>query len=205
MKNLPLILSIVLLVAVGVLYVLHFSGSAGAGNSSTGFSSEATGKIAFVRTDSLMKNLEFVKVNQKQFQEKGEKLNQEYRNRAVGLQSEIENYQRSRGNLTISQDRALAEDLTKKQQNLQMYEQTLTQDMMDEESKMTKDIYDQLTQFLKKYSEEKGIDAVIKYDPSSDMLYGTPALDITQDVVKGLNAQHTNGAATGKQDSTVVK
>ncbi len=207
MKNISIILNIVLLVAVGVLYFLHFSGSSG--SSSTGFSSSGSidSKIAFVRTDSLMKNYEYVKTGQKQFQDKGEKLNSEYRNRAMGLQGEIDNYQRSRGNLTISQDRALAEDLTKKQQNLQMYQQSLQQDMMEEEAKMTQEIYDRLTSFLKKYSDEKGIEVIIKFDPSSDMLYGTPGLDVTQDVVAGLNSEYTNEKAgvTPKADSTKTK
>jgi outer membrane protein len=208
MKNISIILNIVLFVAVGVLYFFHFSGSGrsvAAGLSSSGSSIDS--KIAYIRTDSLMLNYEFVKTGQKQFQEKGEKLNQEYRNRAIGLQGEIDNYQRSRGNLTISQDRALAEDLTKKQQNLQLYQQSLQQDMMEEESKMTQEIYDRLTSFLKKYSEEKGIEVVIKFDPTSDMLYGNIGLDVTKDVVNGLNAEYKaeQSGGKGKADSTVVK
>lgn len=208
MKNISLILNIVLLVAVGVLYFLHFKGSGS--SSSSGFSSSGSAidsKIAYIRTDSLMMNYEFVKTGQKQFQDKGEKLNQEYRNRALGLQGEIDNYQRSRGNLTISQDRALQEDLTKKQQNLQLYQQSLQQDMMEEESKMTQEIYDRLTSYLKKYSEEKGIEVVIKFDPTSDMLYGNAGLDVTKDVVTGLNDEYNIEKAGGKvkADSTGAK
>lgn len=208
MKNISIILNIVLLVAVGVLYFLHFKGNGS--SASSGFSSSGSAidsKIAYIRTDSLMMNYEFVKAGQKQFQDKGEKLNQEYRNRALGLQGEIDNYQRSRGNLTISQDRALQEDLTKKQQNLQLYQQSLQQDMMEEESKMTQEIYDRLTSYLKKYSEEKGIEVIIKFDPTSDMLYGNAGLDVTKDVVTGLNEEYKIEMAGGnvKADSTVAK
>ena len=66
---------------------------------------------------------------------KTKKIEQEYRNRAQGLQNEITAYQRNVTNMTLGQVKAVEEDLGKKQQNLQMYQQSLSQQLMEEEAK----------------------------------------------------------------------
>jgi outer membrane protein len=63
-------------------------------------------------------------------------MDQDYRNRAMGLQNEIAAYQRNVSNMTLGQVKAVEEDLGKKQQNLQMYQQSLSQQLMEEEAKV---------------------------------------------------------------------
>lgn len=207
MKNLPLILSIVLLIAVGVLFYLHFSGNRSQGPSmgSSASSVPSNIKIAYITSDSILKHYEYLEVNRKILEEKGQKLEQELQNRAQGLQNEISNYQRSVNNLTLSQAKALEEDLGKKQQNLQLYQQSLGQQMEAEQAKLSKELYDRITTFLKKYGADNGLQLVLKYDPSSDILYGGEALDITKDVLNGLNEQYKEEKKGVKADSTAAK
>ncbi|HEY8937251.1 MAG TPA: OmpH family outer membrane protein [Cyclobacteriaceae bacterium] len=206
MKNLSIILNIVLLVAVGVLYFLHFSGKKSAGGSTT--SSVAVGDltVAYFNSDSVLKHYDYLEVNRKTLEEKSQKLEAELRNRAQGLQNEIANYQRNVNNLTFTQQKALEEDLGKKQQNLQLYEQSLNQQMNDEQAKLSKALYDRITAFLKGYGAEKGLQVVLKYDATSDVFYGNPGLDITNDVITGLNDAYKNEKTSGvKADSTATK
>ncbi|HEY0654870.1 MAG TPA: OmpH family outer membrane protein [Chryseosolibacter sp.] len=189
MKNLSLILNIVLLVAVGVLYYLHFASPKSA-NSTGSTANEAMLsdlKIAYINADTVLKYYDYLKVNQEQLEAKTQKMDADFRNRAQGLQNEINAYQRSVNSMTIGQVKATEENLAKKQQNLQLYQQTLQQQLMQDEANLRKQLYDRITAFLKTYSAEKGLQVVLKYDPSSDMLYGGNALDISQDVIKGLN------------------
>lgn len=205
MKNLSLILNIILLIAVAVLFYLHFAGKSP--SVSSGSSSVPTDiKIAYITSDSVLKHYAYLDVNRKILEGKSKKLGQELQNRAQGLQNEIANYQRSANNLTLSQAKALEEDLGKKQQNLQMYQQSLEQQMAGEEAKLNKELYDRITNFLKKYGKEKGLQVVLKYDVSSDVLYGVEGLDITNDVLKGLNDAYEEESSTGtKPDSTLTK
>ncbi|MCI0751422.1 MAG: OmpH family outer membrane protein [Flammeovirgaceae bacterium] len=206
MKNLSLILNGILLVAVGVLFYLHFSGNDADASTPGSNSLPSDIKVAYVNADSLVKHYEYVKDNRVTLEAKGKKLEQDYRNRAQGLQNEISNYQRNVSNLTIGQARAVEEDLAKKQQNLQLYEQSLTQELMNDEGKMKEELYNRVTSYLKKYGEEKGLHAVLKLDPSSDLLYGNSVLDITTDVLAGLNeAYKTEKNAPAQADSTAVK
>jgi outer membrane protein len=176
-------------VAVGVLYYLHFAGSkTGSTTGSTANDAMLSDlKIAYINSDTVLKYYDYLKVNKQQLEAKTEKLGQDFRNRAQGLQNEVNAYQRNVNSMTIGQVRATEEDLQKKQQNLQMYQQTLQQQLMQEEAQLQKQLYDRITAFLKTYSAEKGLQVVLKYDPTSDMLYGGNALDISQDVITGLN------------------
>jgi outer membrane protein len=201
MKNLSLILNIVLLVAVGVLYYLHFSGNKP--HTASGSSVSPTDlKIAYINSDTVLKYYEYLDVNRKVLEGKTQKLEQEFRNRAQGLQNEIANYQRTVNNLTLSQVKALEEDLGKKQQNLQLYQQSLGQQLAEEEAKLNRELYDRITAYLKIYGKDNDLQVVFKYDPSSDVLYGGESLDITEDVVKGLNESYkaeTAGTETNSE------
>jgi len=205
MKNLSLILSSVLLVAVAVLYYLHFSSGS---SRSTSSASVPVGElsIAYINSDSVLKNFDFLKDNMVVLEAKKKKMDADYRNRAQSLQNEIGAYQRNQSTLTIGQARALEEDLTKKQQNLQMYEQSLGQEFMTEQNKLNKELYERITGFLKKYGKENGLQVVLKFDSSSDMLFGVEGLDITEVVVKGLNEAYQAEKEGGvKADSTSTK
>lgn len=208
MKNLSLILNAVLLVAVVILYVLYFSGSGKVqSKSSVSDTSAVNLKVAYINSDSVLKYYDYLKVNRDQLEAKTKKMDQDLRNRTVGLQNEITAYQRNVSGMTLGQARAAEEDLGKKQQNLQLYQQSLQQQLMQEEAKLNKELYDRITGFLKKYGQEKGLQVVLKFDPTSDVLYGGESLDITQDVIKGLNEayQTEKTSPATKPDSASAK
>ena len=201
MKNISLALNAVLLVAVGVLYYFQFSGSkSGSPSESMG----APSKIAFINSDTVLKYYEFTKVNVGKLEEKGKRIEQDLKNRAISLQGEIENYQRTRNSLTIGQAQAIEEDLGKKQQNFQMYQQSAAQQMDEDQNKMSLELYQKVTQFLDKYGKEKGLQFVLKFNPSSDLLFASDSLDISKSVIEGLNASYKNETAV-KSDSVTNK
>lgn len=205
MKNLSLILNIVLLVAVAVLFYLHFKP---AGESSTSGTSVTAGdlKVAYINSDTVLKYYEYLKTQKSQLEAKTQKMESEFRNRAMGLQNEIAAYQRNVSSMTLGQVKATEEDLTKKQQNLQLYQQSLSQQLMDEEAKLNKELYDRVTAFLKKYGTEKSLQLVLKRDQASDVLWATDMLDVSQDVIKGLNDEYATEKSGGvKADSTATR
>ena len=207
MKNLSLSLNAVLAVAVAVLFYLHFSKSHAA-TSSEGPLLKGTLSIAYINSDSVLKNYEYSKVTRDKLEAKGKKLDQDLTNRAQAFQNDYEAYQRNIGSLTIGQAKALEEDLQKKQQNLQLYQQTLAQEMGAEQDKVNLELYNRITSFLKKYGEEKGLHIVFKFNSASDVLYGANALDITSDVVARLNEDYKTEKANppaAKKDTTSKK
>ncbi|HMP99457.1 MAG TPA: OmpH family outer membrane protein [Cyclobacteriaceae bacterium] len=190
MKNLSLILNLVLLAAVSVLFYLHFGARSVVTDKKEVAEIAASTvqyQMAFINSDSVLRNYDYFNTIRKQLEDKTRKYDQEFRNRAQGLQNEMTNYQRNAQNLTIGQARAVEEDLMKKEQNLRLYQESLTQDLMAEEAKMNQELYKRITDFLKEFGQERGLQIVFKYDTSSDVLYAGEGLDITNEVIAGLN------------------
>ena len=202
MKNISLAINAILLVAVAVLYYLHFSGPKSP--ASTAAANMGDLKMAYISSDTLLKYYDYFKVNRDKLQAKGLRLDQDLKSRAQGLQNEFETYQRNASNLTMGQARAVEEDLGKKRQNLQLYQESLSQEIQVDQEKMTKDLYDRVTAYLKKYGQEQGLEVVLKFDAASDLLYGDDRLDISKDVVKGLNDLYKTeqSSVPSKKDST---
>lgn len=198
MKNLSLILNVVLLVAVSILYFLHFSGTSGSKPENGAAPTDL--KIAYINSDTVLKHYEYLDAAQSKFEEKGKKLEQEMKGRAQTLQSEIESYQRNMNNMTIGQARAVEEDLGKKQQNFELYRERISQELMVEQDKINKELYDQVTDYLKEYGAAHGLDLVLKFSNTSDVLYGAQPLDISKEVIEGLNEAYRKEA--GKLKTT---
>ena len=157
--------------------------------------------LAYVNSDSLAaKYLYFEEVNGK-LEEKKAKYEKEFANRATGLQRQIEDFQKTANNMTIAQARAIEEDLTRKQQNLQQYQQTLTQDLLKEESKLNRELYEAVAKYLENYGSENGLDFIFKHSTGGEIWYGNSALDITEPIIEGLNAQYNSGELTIENSS----
>jgi len=185
MKNISLVLNAALALAVIVLYYLHFSGAKTSGAASGG--SAANLSMAYVNADTVLKYYDYSKAGRDKLEAKSRQLDQDLNARAASLQGEFESYQRSVSSMTIGQARAVEEDLTKKRNNLQMYQENLSQQMMMEQEKMNRELYENVTAYLKKYSQEKGVQIIFKYNVASDVLFASDSLDISKEVIKGLN------------------
>jgi outer membrane protein len=204
MKNLSLALNAVLLVAVGILYYLHFSGSSEANNPKLTVATP-TG-VAYINTDSVLKYYEYTKVNNKKLQDKAERLQSDLKTRAAALQGEINDYQRNINSLTRGQIQSVEEGLARKEQNFRMAQQSAEQTILEEQQNLSLEMYGKITEFLKKYGQQNGLQIVIKRDQSSDLWYGDETLDITKQVIEGLNAAFkAEGQAPAKADSTAKK
>jgi outer membrane protein len=204
MKNASLILNAVLLVAVVVLFILHFTQKPSGSVSSENFTPSNV-KVAYVNQDTLFKYYDFVKVNRDRLEKQAKTLSDQLANRQASLQREVQAYQSGVGNLTIGQARALEEDLQKKGQNLQMFEQSLQQQLMDDQAQVAEQIHSKLSDYLKGYGKERGIAVVVRYDRQSDVLYAGDSLDITKDVIKGLNDAWKVESTKTPSDTTKAK
>lgn len=207
MKNLSLVLNIVLFVAVGVLFYLHFSERPV--ETQVQSSLEGTPKskavIAYINSDSLLNNYEFSKEIQDKLKKLEEKYQAEFANRAKGLENEVANFQQNAGSMTQNQARALEEDLMRKRNNLMQYQENLGQKLMQEQAKYNEELYENVATFLKNYGQKENLDVVLTYTKGSGVLYASDSLDITKVVIAGLNEKHKEKSATAEDKGKEVK
>jgi outer membrane protein len=108
-------------------------------------------------------------------------------------------YQRSvsKYNLEVSGlskvQRSEREELLKKQEyNIRQYMSALDQKAQEEDDRMTQGVLNQINSYVKEYGEGKGYDVILGLTLHGNVLYGKEAIDITDEVLKGLNDSFKN-------------
>ena len=194
MKNLSVILNVILIVAVAFLfYKVFVTTETQVENLDSSTASNVSFddvSIAYVNSDSLLANYKLTEEINQKLEEKQKKFEKEYQSRAEGLQSEINDFQRTAANLTMAQGKALEESLMKKQQNLMRYQESLGLQLRQEEAKLNEDLYKRVSEFLKGYGKKNDLQLVLTYSRNSGVLYANEGLDISAEVIEGLNAEY---------------
>ncbi|MEO6849030.1 MAG: OmpH family outer membrane protein, partial [Mucilaginibacter sp.] len=96
----------------------------------------------------------------------------------------------SSSSLTPMQKAATEKRLAKKQQDLEALNQNTAKQLQDESTEQNSKLYDRIALFLKTYSKTKGYKLILTYSKANpSLLYGDDSLDITKDVVAGLNEE----------------
>ncbi|MFM9074256.1 MAG: OmpH family outer membrane protein [Bacteroidota bacterium] len=185
MKNPLLIVNAVLAVAVAALFYLHFSAAPAPAAVPAGKPGDL--RVAYVKSDTLLKYYEYFKAEQAVFQAKEARLSKDIENREASLRKDLEAYQSAENNMTRSEIYNAQAQLTKRGENLELFKQSVSQSLLADQDKFNKDLYGKISGFLKTYAEQNGLQLVVQYTTASDVLYGAEPLDITKAVLDGLN------------------
>lgn len=208
MKNLSIVLNVILLIAVGVLYVLHFNTEERNEVKEETTANVAPAKVlqlAYINSDTLLHKYDYFKDKAEELEAKRAKLEAEYTSRAKGLQNEINDFQQNAQNMTMAQAKAVEENLTQKQQNLIRYQQSLQQQLMNDENKVNNELYDKVANYLEDFGKKNNFQLVLTYTKGSGVLYANDSLDITDKVIRGLNEAYNQKDDADKADTTKAK
>lgn len=77
-----------------------------------------------------------------------------------------------------------------KEQQLLRYRQAIQQQAQQENQRLTKAVLDEINAYLKQYGKEKGYTFILGATESGNIVYAAEGTDITEEVLKGLNAQY---------------
>ena len=192
MKKTNFILNGFLALAIGLM----FAQCAGNNNASTtsapvaGTTGSSNMKIAFVEIDSLLTKYNFWNDLSEQMLKKEENIRTTLNEKGKKLEAEAREFERKiQNNGFTSRERAEQEQarLMKQQQELQ---QKLANDLAAENQKNSLELRDSINSFLNEYNKSKGYDLIISNTAFDNLLYGNPALNITNEIVEGLNARY---------------
>lgn len=105
--------------------------------------------------------------------------------------SSIEQKARSNGYLTEASYNADMQKLQKMQQDAESYLASLSRNADNELAQQQIQLNDSIEKFIKEYNAAKKYDAILYKNAG---VYFNPALDITNEVIEGLNARYTKPA-----------
>lgn len=192
MKNGLLIWNAVLTVAVAFLGYQHFSHHSS--DSAGGSISEASKgkKIVYVQADSLLKNYEYYKDFQKEFESKGFQLENDLANKGRSFQNKVAFFQQRAQQGALSQDQAQSAQtqLAKEEQDITKYRDEQLRKLDEERIKKTEEFYGNIFEYIKNYNKENGYEFVLGYSKGGGILFADANLDVTKKIVDGLNKEY---------------
>ncbi len=200
MRSVSLVFNIILAAAVAVLFYLHFSGGAKskpavktATADKTNQPAAATGGgIAYVDIDTLQENYIYFKTKKAELESKQKAMENELENMARQFEKEYVALQQKAqaGTLSQSEGEAAQKNMIEKQQNLEKKRSGLAEQLMKLQDNFNTDLKKRLDDFLAEYNKDKGYDYVLSYSKNGSILIANPALDVTQEVLEGMNAKY---------------
>jgi outer membrane protein len=170
-----------------------------------GNAKQTTSRIVYVNTDTLLNNYLYYKDVVKEFENKRFALENDLQKRSASFQNEVALFQRrvQAGGMSEDQAKGTQAVLQKKEQDIMQFRDNAAGNLQGDQAKKTEELLNNITVYLKKYNKADKFDMVIGYSKGGGVLYAKEDLDITQEVLKGLNDEYKNlGKKPAAADST---
>jgi outer membrane protein len=221
MKNsLQLAINTILVIAVAVLFYLHFANQPSktarkaatvvkttdsTGAVTTTETPDATDvtddtnalaavadteKVAYVESSKLLDGYRGMQDARKTFEAKAKRWEAQNKTMVQNFQNAVQQYQKQAESLSAEQRAATEQKLQAQQQQVGMGQQKLQQQAQEEEAKMTQNVLERLNKQIEKYGKANGYRLILIAAPSGTIAYGRKDLDITPQVLKYLNSEY---------------
>jgi outer membrane protein len=92
--------------------------------------------------------------------------------------------------LTLTQKKSLENRLDEKQLEISQFLNQYEEIIQKEDEKLTQGALNQINSYIKDYAKEEGIDLVIGVTLSGNVLYGSDAIDITDEIISIANKRY---------------
>lgn len=194
MKNTSLVLIVVLFIAVGGLYILHFSEKKSIGSVKNGAIEDGVSsgfKIAFIKIDSLVINYDFAQEMHDGFTKQQDAFTKEYGEKRSRFEAQAATFQEKvqRGGF-LTQERAMQERdrLMSEEQQITKLDQELSTKLNQIQVDNNKQLLDSVMNYLKIFNKDKKYKYIFN---AAEVLIGDESHNITKEILVGLNARYT--------------
>lgn len=196
MKNAGSILNILLLIAVAVLFYLHFSSREKPAASVIKPSGKLdtignSFRIAYFEMDSVETSFEMVKDITKDLNEREQNYTNQLSRMEKALYDKAEEYQnKSRsGSMSQTESELATNDINNRKKKFDLEKDKYRQEFQNYSFRRTTEIKEAIQNFLSEYNKTKGYSYIITNE-AGFMYYKDTIYNITVDVLKGLNANY---------------
>ena len=205
MKKTSLILSLAaIMMAATLTSCQNTAGTAGQSEQSTEATAAQKGAIVYFDLDRVLQEYDMANDLSSVVQTKAQSIEQELNRKGNKLQNDVNAFQQKidKGLLTRSVAEAQSSKLQEQQNEFQNYYAQKQQEMQEEQNVMMNQIADAIKAFLDKFNEEKQYALIIANQGSilpSPIATGDPELDITDEILEGLNAEYVKTKNTNSE------
>ena len=199
MKNILIILNLVLLLAVGVLFYLHFNSISKKNIPVRNKLTEeqpnidmAAGScnIGYFEMDSVEANFEMAKQWKKQLEKKEDHINSEMDRLQNLYQQKFVSFQQRKPSMNSSQLEAASNELSQLEETIKNTKNNLDQDYKTYYVQTQQEILSMIRKFCTDYNKDKKYAVIISDEPGI-VFYKDSTFDITSDLLTGLSKMYS--------------
>ena len=192
-------LNIILAIGLIILYILFFNKQNGKSVQENADMPQLPvlqggegSNVAFVNTDVLLDKYDLVKQMANEFEKERRKRDADLKSKSSQYEEEATYFQQAMQNQSLSEESAqkIYNQLMEKQQALYELQQQYSDEMAQQDYEMTSVLIDTVKNFLHRMNLDKNYDYIFNNSVASPVLLTRDTLDITNFVLKGLNAEY---------------
>ena len=146
--------------------------------------------LAYVDSARLVNGYKGMQAARKVYQQKAATWKANVDTLASEVQQQIMKYEKEAAKMT-AKEKQLSQELIKTKQNqLVEYQRALQAQAQQEDGKMTTDVVSQINAYLKKYGKDHHYRVIMAATEYGNIAYADEGLDITKEVLDGLNKEY---------------
>lgn len=144
-------------------------------------------KIAYVQTAQLINEYQGMAQARNDYQIKAQQWQANIDTLAMEWQREVETYQKEQKTLTQKEKELTEQLLDQKQKQLREYQAAIQEQAQQEDLAMTERVLGEINTFIEAYGKSNGYEIIIAATDMGNLAYATDGLDITREILEGLN------------------
>ena len=153
------------------------------------------GSIVFFNIDKVLEDYDMANDLMSAFETKANNINQEVQRRVNKFQKDANDFQNkiNKGLMTQSTAQVQSQKLAEQQASVENYANQKQQEIAEEQQVIMNQIMDAISEYVKEYNKEKQYALILNTSGSiisSPVVAGSDVLDITDDILVGLNAAY---------------
>lgn len=207
MKRNQIIFNVLLALALGILYFLHFNGKKNPvvvpSVKTTGDSvivsaepkstSPQPGVILYVNIDTINQKFSYVKRQKAALEKQQAQAEATLKSKGAALEAQIMAYQKKAqaGELTAQEAQVAEQKLGQQQQAIMAQQEKLSSDLIAKTSKMQDELNRLVKKELKVFLKQYNADYIMGYAENGNILLTNDKLDITNEVLAKLNSSQS--------------
>ena len=212
MKNISIALNGVLIVAVAILYYMHFSSPSSNSEEVDEENVESTeeivvkeeaetiqSSIAYISVDSLQTHYKLYSELINKLKGREKKYEKELNVKMVALESKFKDFQQKAPTMSQFEGQTKQKELMEEEQKIYKIRDDFALKFQNEEAKLNEQFQKKVRDFIEKFNEDKGYNIIIGSSQLGNVvLYKNEGIDISNAIINGLNEQYDIENSTAK-------
>lgn len=152
----------------------------------------AAGSIVYFDLDRVLDAYDMANDKRSEVEAKVASIQKEVNRRQKNLENGIADFQNkiNKGLMTSATAQAQQQKLAEQEQAFQQFAQQKQAEIMEEQQVMMNIIADAIKTYVEAYNQEKGFAMILTNQASVPVIVADPALDITSEIIAGLNKEY---------------